>query len=245
MRLRFSFIIFLSLGIVVYIYLLGGQKDSNPKTISYEVNPKDENIQFYWKNTEGELYSSFSELKGELAKEGKNLVFAMNGGMFNSDFSPTGLYIENSQELSALDLKTKGYGNFYMQPNGVFYLNKNKTAQICKTQAFKHSNDILYATQSGPLLVHEGTINSKFTKGSANIHIRNGVGILPNGNILFGISKQKINFYDFASFFKDLGCQNALYLDGFVSKMYLPTQNWKDLGGNFGVMVAVHKEPLN
>ena len=91
------------------------------------------------------------------------------------------------------------------------------------------------------MLVSKGAINSKFTKGSANIHIRNGVGILPNGNIILGISEQKINLYDFAFFFKEKGCKNALYLDGFVSKMYLPAKNWNDLGGKFGVMIAVYE----
>ena len=29
------------------------------------------------------------------------------------------------------------------------------------------------------------------------------VGILPNGEVLFTMSKQEINFYDFATFFKN------------------------------------------
>lgn len=52
------------------------------------------------------------------------------------------------------------------------------------------------------------------------------------------MSKQKINFYDFATFFKNKGCENALYLDGYVSRIYLPSKNWKQLDGNFGVIIA-------
>ncbi|MBL4624331.1 MAG: phosphodiester glycosidase family protein [Flavobacteriales bacterium] len=75
--------------------------------------------------------------------------------------------------------------------------------------------------------------------GSKNQHIRNGVGILPDGKLLFAISKETINFYDFATFFKQKGCKSALYLDGFVSRCYLPSKNWKQLDGNFGVIIAV------
>ena len=43
-----------------------------------------------------------------------------------------------------------------------------------------------------------------------------------SGKVIFAISKQQVNFYEFASFLRELGCVNALYLDGTVSRMYLP-----------------------
>ena len=89
------------------------------------------------------------------------------------------------------------------------------------------------------MLVHDGQINVKLTKGSKNLNIRNGVGKLPNGNLLFAISKERINFYDFATYFKDNGCENALYLDGFVSRAYCPAQDWVQMGGKFGVIIGV------
>jgi uncharacterized protein YigE (DUF2233 family) len=75
-------------------------------------------------------------------------------------------------------------------------------------------------------------------KASKNTHIRNGVGILPSGNILFAMSKERINFYNFASFFKSKGCKNALYLDGFVSRTYLPEKGWEQEDGAFGIIIA-------
>lgn len=71
------------------------------------------------------------------------------------------------------------------------------------------------------------------------MNIRNGVGILPDNRVIFAMSKQEINLYDFATYFKDLGCKNALYLDGFVSRTFLPEQNWVQLDGNFGVIIGV------
>jgi len=81
-------------------------------------------------------------------------------------------------------------------------------------------------------------MHPKFNMGSTNVNIRNGVGVLPDGSLLFAMSKEKINFYDFALYFKQNGCENALYLDGFVSKTYLPSQGWEQLDGNFGVIIG-------
>jgi uncharacterized protein YigE (DUF2233 family) len=110
---------------------------------------------------------------------------------------------------------------------------------ICKTENFLSNEKIKYATQSGPMLVIDGEIHTAFKKNSTNLNIRNGVGILPNNQIIFAISKKEINFYDFAEYFKKLGCKNALYLDGFVSRTYLPEKNWKQFDGNFGVIIGV------
>ena len=127
-----------------------------------------------------------------------------------------------------------------MQPNGIFYIKKDKTAGVCATQEFSKLKNIAYATQSGPMLVHNGKMNSHFIKGSSNLHIRNGVGILPDGRILFAISDKEINFYDFATFFIERGCKNALYLDGFVSGIFLPSLENKIRGNKpMGVMIAV------
>ena len=55
------------------------------------------------------------------------------------------------------------------------------------------------------------------------------------------MSKQEVSFYDFAKYFKKIGCENALYLDGFVSRTYLPEKNWIQTDGNFGVIIGVAK----
>jgi uncharacterized protein YigE (DUF2233 family) len=71
------------------------------------------------------------------------------------------------------------------------------------------------------------------------LYIRNGVGILPDNKVVFAMSKNEITFYDFAKYFQSLGCKNALYFDGIVSRMYLPEKKWTQTDGNFGVMVGV------
>ena len=230
----------ISLGSFYVINNFDQEKDDS-EILSYIVNLKKQDLKFYWKNKDGKNYANFKNLKSALEKDNKKLIFAMNGGMYKKDLSPLGLYIENGKIKSKLNTIKKAYGNFYLQPNGVFYLTNNNKAIVCKTTDFKNNGTIKYATQSGPMLLIDGKLHSKLIKGSKNLNIRNGVGILPDGNILFAMSKKKINFFDFAMFFKNKGCKNALYLDGFVSKTYLPLKNWKQLDGGFGVIIAETK----
>jgi uncharacterized protein YigE (DUF2233 family) len=89
------------------------------------------------------------------------------------------------------------------------------------------------------MLLVDGVIHPAFQQGSSNLNIRNGVGILPNQEVVFAMSKEEINFYDFAVFFQKMGCKDALYLDGFVSRAYLPEKKWMQTDGHFGVMIAV------
>ena len=53
------------------------------------------------------------------------------------------------------------------------------------------------------------------------------------------MSRSKINFYDFAEYFRQAGCRQALYLDGFVSRTYAPADGWNQLDGNFGVIIGI------
>lgn len=161
----------------------------------------------------------------------------MNGGMYKEDRSPLGLYIDSGKTITGLN-KASASGNFYLKPNGVFYITRQHTAVVCATEKFRPGPHIRYATQSGPMLVIDGKIHPAFTQGSANINIRNGVGIMDNGQVLFIMSKKPINLYDLALQFLKAGCKNALYLDGFISQTYLPAQNWLQPGGNFGVIIA-------
>ncbi|UKN03189.1 phosphodiester glycosidase family protein [Paracrocinitomix mangrovi] len=210
--------------------------------LSYKVNLQEQDLNFYWKDEQGKFYKNFDNLKDKLNSEGKELVFAMNGGLYHSSLTPTGLYIENGEVLNNIERFKNGAGNFYMQPNGVFYITNANQPFIAVTDSFKLTDDIKYATQSGPMLLIDGDYNSQFTAESENVNRRNGVGILPNGDLLFAMSTYNINFFDFATYFKNEGCKNALYLDGFVSKTYLPSKNWVEHGGEFAIIIAETKD---
>ena len=211
---------------------------SDPLIISYQIDLQTQDLRLYWKNDTGQIFGNIGKLKDWLDTKGEKLVFAMNAGMFKPDHSPQGLFIQDQKIVEKLDTAS-GDGNFYLKPNGIFYTSTGNQAVICKTEDFGNNREIKYATQSGPMLVTDGQIHPAFKAGSTNLHIRNGVGILPDGKVLFALSKDKINLYDFASYFKSAGCRNALYLDGFVSRMYLPEKNWIQTDGDFGVIMGV------
>lgn len=208
--------------------------------VTFTVNPKKQNVAFYWKNEKNENFKNVENLMLWLKKKKKELIFGTNGGMYKKDNSPQGLYIENGKKKIKIDT-SNGNGNFYLKPNGIFYISKDKKPNICLTKKFIENKKINFATQSGPMLVIDGNIHSAFQKNSVNLNIRNGIGILPNNEIVFAMSKKEINFYEFAEYFKALGCKNALYLDGFVSRTYLPEKNWIQTDGNFGVIIGVSK----
>ena len=231
--------------IILLVYILfpglcslSGPKAVNEAYVSYQADPKKDNLKLYWRDDQKQPFKSIGNLKSWLEGRGQQLLFAMNAGMYKPDNTPQGLFIQEQKVVVPLDTSS-GDGNFYLKPNGVFYITVDNKTVVCRTEDFKSSKLIRYATQSGPMLLIDGNIHPAFTQGSGNVHIRNGVGILANGKVLFAMSKKAVNLHDFANYFKRSGCKNALYLDGFVSRTYLPEKQWVQTDGNFGVMIGV------
>ncbi|PXV63009.1 uncharacterized protein YigE (DUF2233 family) [Dysgonomonas alginatilytica] len=240
----FFLILILLLSAVRFVLISPNDKPIDERIIDYRVDLKSNDIAFYWKNDSGKITGSIQNLKTFVESKNSKLVFAVNGGMYNSENAPQGLFIQNFETVNPIDT-TSGKGNFYLKPNGIFYITDDNTPMICKTEKFVSNGHIKYATQSGPMLVIDGNIHPVLKEGSTNLHIRNGVGILPDNKIVFAMSKTKVNFYDFAMYFKSLGCKDALYLDGYVSRTYLPEKNWIQTDGNFGVIIGITKSLAN
>ncbi|KAB2717771.1 hypothetical protein F9K73_16470 [Brucella intermedia] len=202
-------------------------------------------LHLFWKDADGEPYRNFSNLAGTAASQGKTLVFALNAGMYQPDFSPMGLYIEDGRELrpASKAAPARGSGpvpNFYKKPNGIFYLS-DKGAGILPTDRFmKQGMKPRLATQSGPMLVIGNKVNSIFIVGSTDRTRRSGVGICKGGVIRFAVSEDAVNFHDFARLFRDhLHCPNALFLDGGGGAgIYVPALQRNDISwhGGYGPM---------
>ena len=186
----------------------------------------------------GEPYATLTHLAKRMRQACQPLSFAMNAGMFHSDYSAVGLYVEDGQQLQALNRATQGYGNFLIQPNGVLAWNDQEVRLQSTAEYAKNTFNPRYATQSGPMLVHQGQINPNFLKDASSYKIRNGVG-LKNQQLYFVISNQPVTFYQFATFFKEaLGIDDALYLDGSLSSAYIPALNRYDTWRRLGPMLA-------
>lgn len=232
--------VLLGLVLVAALACDSAQTGEDSRFVSYLVDLRTQTLRLYWQDDAGQPLCSLQRLTTWLQSRGQHLVFGMNAGMYKADNAPQGLFIENHRVVAPLDTST-GSGNFYLLPNGVFYTTSSHQAVVCPTTAFRYSGAIAYATQSGPMLVIEGRIHPAFKTGSPNLNIRNGVGVLPDGRVIFAMSRQPISLYDFAEYFRQQGCRNALYLDGLVSRTYLPEQQWVQTDGNFGVMIGVTK----
>jgi uncharacterized protein YigE (DUF2233 family) len=162
----------------------------------------------------------------------------MNAGIFSTAYAPLGLHIEEGRVLRPLN-NAKGWGNFFLKPNGVFFI-ANQNAAVVDTvtySALKVKPDL--ATQSGPLLVAHGKLHPKFLPDSISLYLRNGVGVTADNQVVFAMSLVPINLYEFATLFRDtLGCPNALYLDGSISQLYAPSLGQEFLGGDFAGMIV-------
>ena len=95
-------------------------------------------------------------------------------------------------------------------------------AGILDSAAFaKRRPRVRLATQSGPMLVIDGELHPRFSDEGPSRKYRNGVGIVDAGTVAFAISDEPVSFGAFARLFRDeLGCRNALFLDGSVSALH-------------------------
>jgi uncharacterized protein YigE (DUF2233 family) len=175
----------------------------------------------------------------DLYNKGIEVRFAMNAGMFHSDLRPVGHYVENNLEEMRV-VSNAGPGNFGMLPNGIFCITDSHYHIFETHNYLAQKPNCTYATQSGPLLLYENIFHPRILKGSTSKFIRNGVGVASDGKTAyFVISNQRVNFYEFTSFFHEvLGIQNALYFDGNVSKLYAPELGRSGVGWSVGPMVA-------
>jgi uncharacterized protein YigE (DUF2233 family) len=166
--------------------------------------------------------------------------FAMNAGMYHEDNSAVGPYVENGREDAPLNL-SDGEGNFFLKPNGVFFVDKDVKLGLLETGAFAAVKpSVEYASQSGPMLVINGEIHPRFEPDGQSRYIRNGVGIDSQGRAVFAISRSEVSLGKFARLFRDgLDCGSALFFDGAISALH----DGKDyiIGGEYpvGPIVAV------
>jgi uncharacterized protein YigE (DUF2233 family) len=180
-----------------------------------------DDLRLYWADSNGNLLGNFTALQKQVASEGGRLRFAANAGMFDPTSKPVGLLIQNGAVRFPLNLN-EGTGNFYLKPNGVFFIDAQHKAHVMESGDYATQLAVpLWATQSGPLLVGGGDINPEFLPDSKNRKIRSGVGVTVNGEIIFALSKQPVTFYEFAELFlTKFHCPNALYLDGDISDFW-------------------------
>ena len=178
-------------------------------------------LELYWQKN-GKPIETFRKLFQHVQEQKGELLLATNGGIFEPGYEPTGLHVENGQELLPLN-KDSGKGNFYLEPNGVFFIQNEKPAIMSTKEYAQTQRKPEIAFQSGPLLLRQGNIHHRFRKESTSVYIRSGIGLTDEGKVVLVLSEEKVNLYSFALFFKKtLKCTDALYLDGGISQFFIP-----------------------
>ena len=206
-----------------------------------EVDATKEALHLFLTNPEtGRPFGNFGNVSDSLVSNGKQLLFAMNAGMYHADRSPVGHYVENGIEHSRV-ISTEGPGNFGLLPNGVFCV-QSEAAHVIETMRFlREKPECSFASQSGPMLVIDGQLHPRFLIDSDSTYIRNGVGTSADGKtVWFAMSRAAVNFHTFGRFFKDgLKAPQALYFDGNISRIYAPALGRNDGGFPMGPIVGI------
>lgn len=224
----------------------------------YRIDPKKEKLELFLGEEKGKP-NTFLKLEERLNRKGRQLKFAVNAGIFEPNFLSTGLHISEGKTIVDLNLEefkktreSEFTPNFYLKPNGVFYLLEDGTAGIVESsrmKTLKLASPIRIANQSGPLLAFNSKIHPILTRDSTSTRHRNGVGVTRNGEIVFACTihdrkKGLSNLFNFSTLFVEkLNCPDALYLDGDISYVFirgmtppLRESNW--FGGIFAVTTA-------
>jgi len=197
-------------------------------------------LSLHWKRPDGKLYRSLRALKRQLESEGETVLALTNAGIYSRSYAPLGLHVEAGRELAPLN-KRKGYGNFFLRPNGVFYIADGK-AGVMRTQQFarRRPQNLQLATQSGPLLFDARGIHPRFLPKSTSTYIRNAVGVDKHGHVILVISRRPVTLWRLASFLRDeMHCVAGLYLDGAISALWRKGEPMPFAMVSFTGMIAV------
>lgn len=186
-------------------------------------------LELYWRDAGGDPYRNIAALRRKAETDQRELLFATNAGMYDREYRPLGLTIADGKVLRPLNpARGGGVGNFGLQPNGIFYVDRQGQAGVVATSAWTTQHiDARIATQSGPMLVIDGEVNPGFLENSDSRKWRSGVCAETPDRVAFVVSETPVTFYAFAEMFRDkLGCRDALYLDGTLSQIYTATDGY-------------------
>jgi uncharacterized protein YigE (DUF2233 family) len=203
-------------------------------------------VQAYWRDEHHRPLRSLPGLQRWLAGRGQGMLAGMNGGIFHTDQTPAGLLVSQGNVQDALNEHVTApspaqHGNFYVQPNGVFFATTDGALHITTTpEAKPFLSRMAAATQSGPLLVRDGRFTPAFRSadtlsawtGSAaqrarelggNPPTRNAACLGRDGFLYLVLTESGVRGDPFARFLRDrLRCRDALFLDGSYSSLHVP-----------------------
>ncbi|HKP76864.1 MAG TPA: phosphodiester glycosidase family protein [Longimicrobiaceae bacterium] len=198
-------------------------------------------VRMYWHDEAGQPFGSLGALDRWLRGRGQHLLAATNAGIFYRTREPAGLHVERgAPPLRPLNTSPtpppgEAQGNFFSQPNGVFYISRAGTAHVEETGAAARALPrMLEATQSGPLLLLRGVPHP--LRGDTSVS-RNAVAVCAARQVALVFAPRGASIRELALFIRDeLGCPDALYLDGSISGLWVPAAGVRSDGSYVGIL---------
>ncbi|MES2598161.1 MAG: phosphodiester glycosidase family protein [Verrucomicrobiota bacterium] len=206
-------------------------------------------LHLHWLDDAGKPLSNFGGLQKQIRREGGEIAFATNAGIYEHGPKPCGLTISDAKLVVPLNLRDD-YGNFYLKPNGVFYLDDRTGPGIVESKEYQSLTiRPRLANQSGPLILRKGVVHPAFREDSPNKKQRSAVGVVKaTQEVIFAMSdredrvKGRVTFYQLVKLFRHLGCEDALFLDGDISQMiFSPAPNTEFSPNTFAAMFVLLK----
>ena len=218
---------------------LAGKTHRGRRWTVVRVDPSKDSMSLFHTDAKGTPLRDFAALEKFCATDGRKIVMAMNAGMFEMDGSPVGWCVVEGKVLKPANLNA-GEGNFFLKPNGVLATEGAKVSILETNEAVAKLQHPTFMSQSGPLLLRRGIVHPMFQEGSTNRKIRNAVGVSADGGVWWAISEDEVSFHESATLFRDdLGCPDALFLDGVVSRLHAPEFGRKAGASLLGPLLAV------
>ena len=198
-------------------------------------------LRMYWRDDAGRPFGSLAALERWLTARGDTPLAATNAGIFYRTRLPAGLHVERGRELRPLNAVPdppagEAPGNFFYRPNGVFFIDEDGRARIAETGAARRSLPRMReATQSGPLILLDGEPHWLVGRAVS----RNAIAVCSPTEVAMVFAPDGVKVRDLALFIRDeLKCRDALYLDGTISGLSVPSARVRWDGSYVGILAA-------
>lgn len=198
---------------------IDGPRDWHHDGVHYHlVSVRTDHVRIVWAGDDGRPLRSFPAIHDHVVATGETPRVILNGGIFEPGGIPSGLLVQGGRMLRPLNT-AEGRGNFYLQPNGVFFVSDAGAGVLTTAEYHRQPPpNVREAVQSGPLLLRRGQRHPAFNRASDSRLHRNGVGVRRDGVVVLLMtdfeSDKRPNLWEFSDAFLALDCPDALFLDG-------------------------------
>ncbi len=210
-------------------------------SVTYISVPHDEfDIDIFSKES-GET-GDFAGAVQRCADKKQQLVFAMNGAKCDRNLKPLGLLIKGLTKYKDFVRPDNNVFTSIGQ-SAVFAIDRNNIANIIPAKNFKEANDLAnyqLAVQSGTMLINKAFLNRDIIK-VAEKQMFNGIGIKQNGDIVLAVTNEKMNLREFALFFEEMNCRDAMLLDAGANCQWYAPGKPKNPGKPGQILVVTKK----